>query len=490
MGRRRRRSEGLGERNSGAWRWAPKVNLLAAGFDHEDRHGILVWDVATRQLKPVVLPSLDLVSDVVFSPDGRHLAATCGDGGTALFDTSTFQRHLFVAGYNPIGVAFSPDSQLLAVPSIHFGVVRLWSVTANRELAVLNHPGDPRWVAFRADGQALITADPRFVRIWNLGGNEEKRVLSGHEGGTPGMAFSPDGKLLASVGKDMKATVWDPGTGQVVHRLSGFSGVPHAVAFSSDGQLLAIGDRSGAIRLWQVGSWQELSPPMHNIRWIWAVAFSPDGRYFAACGEPGGVVLWRLDRQPARDGDKVRWELVEPARLSDRRAHFLCFSPDSHLLAWCSDALEIWDLGKSRTFPSPPARLLGSLFSVAFLPDGRQMTMIGPMRVPEVWDVTTGQKVFSFPGEDSGGRRYSTIASAIALSADGSWLAQQGTAVKVWDLENKNLLLVLPEERSTPWCLAWSPNKECLAVGSEHGGIAIWNLPKMRAQLATIGLDW
>jgi len=78
----------------------------------------------------------------------------------------------------------------------------------------------------------------------------------------------------------------------------------------------------------------------------------------------------------------------------------------------------------------------------------------------------------------------------IALSADGDWLAQQGTAVKVWDLESRKLLLVLPEEHGTPWCLAWSPNKELLAVGSEHGGIALWNLPKIRAQLAGIGLDW
>src|SRR5262249_46209264 len=95
-------------------------NLLAAGCYHQGRHGILVWDVASRQLKPVVLPSLDQVAQVVFSSDGRYLAATCCDAGIVVYDTATFQRRLFVAGYNPFGVAFSPDSQLLAIPSIQF----------------------------------------------------------------------------------------------------------------------------------------------------------------------------------------------------------------------------------------------------------------------------------------------------------------------------------------------------------------------------------
>jgi serine/threonine protein kinase/WD40 repeat protein len=298
--------------------FSPQANLLAAGCYRQGWHGVLVWDVGTRQLKPIVLPSFDGVAHVVFSPDGRYLAATCSDAGIVVYDTATFQRRLFVAGYFPFGGAFSPDSQLLAIPAIQFGVVRLWNVTTNREVAVLSHPGDPRWVAFRSDGHVLVTAHPRSVRIWNLAGGGEKRVL-GHEGGVPGVAFSPDGKLLASVGKDMTAAIWDPTTGQLLHRITGFGAVLHAVAFSPDGRLLVTGDRAGGIRFWEVGSWQELLAPAHEIgHQIWSVAFSPDGRYFAGCG----------------------------------------------------------------------------------------------------------------------------IASVIALSADGAWLAQQGTTVKVWDLESKKLLLV------------------------------------------------
>ncbi len=469
-----------------------QAGLLAAAYHHQGEHGILLWDVASRQLKPAVLPSLELVAQVVFSPNGRHLAATCGDAGIVVYDTLTFQRRLFVAGYNPMGVAFSPDSQLLAIPAIQFGVVRLWNVSTNREVAVLSHPGDPRWVQFSTDGRALVTADLRSVRIWNLAGHGEKVLLPGHEGGVPGIAFSPDGKLLASVGKDRTAAIWDPTTGRLLHRLTGFGGVLHAVAFSPDNRLLALGDRVGGIRIWEVGSWQELPVPAHAIGYmIWSLAFSPDGRYFAACGLPGGLTLWRLEFQPGSVGKKPRLNLETVVHLAEADVMFVCFSPDSNLLVRCAGlTAHLWDLRTSRPLPSLPAKLVSPMNSLAFRPDGKQVMVIGPSLVPEVWDVVSGQRVFAFPGGQSEGGRAATIASVIGLSLDGTLLAQQGTAIKVWDLQSRKLLLVLPEERSTPWCMAWSPDKKLLAVGLEHGGIAIWDLPKMCAQLSTIGLDW
>jgi WD40 repeat protein len=368
----------------------------------------------------------------------------------------------------------------------------LWNIATNREVAVLSHPGDVRWVSFTTDGKTLVTAHPRSVRIWNLAGAMEKLALSGHEGGVPGTTFSPDGKLLVSVGKDMKATIWDPATGQVIHRLAGFGGVLHAVTFSPDGRLLAIGDRAGTIRIWEVGTWQELPTPAHDIgQQIWSVAFSPDGRYIAACAYPGVSALWRVEFFPSSQGHEARLSLEKLDQFSVRDAQFLCFSPDSKLLAWSSgNTAFVWDLVESRSRPALPAQLISPLSSLAFCPDSKQIALIGPTLTPEVWDVTTGKKLFSLPGGESERRRHLFIASVIALSADGAWLAQQGTAIKVWDLKTRKLLLELPQEHSTPWCLAWSPNKELLAVGSEQEGIAIWNLPKIRTQLAEIGLGW
>jgi WD40 repeat protein len=99
----------------------------------------------------------------------------------------------------------------------------------------------------------------------------------------------------------------------------------------------------------------------------------------------------------------------------------------------------------------------------------------------EVWNVVTGLLAFSLGGGGCQG---------VTVSADGTWLAQGGLAPRIWDLESKKLLLVLPEERAPPWSYAWSPNKEHLAVGSAGGELVIWNLPKIKSQLDGIGLGW
>jgi WD40 repeat protein len=78
-----------------------------------------------------------------------------------------------------------------------------------------------------------------------------------------------------------------------------------------------------------------------------------------------------------------------------------------------------------------------------------------------------------------------------ALSPDGDWLAVGGDkAVTVWDLNKGEMLFALPEERGTIWSMAWSPDKSLLAVGSSHGGLAIWNLPKMKSELGRVGPGW
>jgi WD40 repeat protein len=79
----------------------------------------------------------------------------------------------------------------------------------------------------------------------------------------------------------------------------------------------------------------------------------------------------------------------------------------------------------------------------------------------------------------------------VALSKDGHWLAvESGLAVTVWDTQSKKLLLRLPEGGGAVWSLAWSPNRDLLAVGTSVGGPVIWYIPKIRAQLAELGLDW
>src|SRR5262249_9656860 len=142
-------------------------------------------------------------------PDGR-LLALAGDSGVAVYDTTDGHRHLLVRGDVAKVITFSPDGRWLAFNDAHADLVRIWSVGAGREVAVLRSPGPLAQLEFRADGSALYAVGglPASATVWDLAGPGEKRRLAGHEMGVPGVTFSPDGRFLASGSNDRTARVW------------------------------------------------------------------------------------------------------------------------------------------------------------------------------------------------------------------------------------------------------------------------------------------
>src|SRR5262249_53961225 len=143
------------------------------------------------------------------------------------------------------------------------GLVKIWSISTDREVGTLTHPGDGLYhrLAFSDDGRALAMSGERKVRVWNLAGTTERRAPGGHSGGVTSVAFSPDGTRLASTSKDRTVRIWDPVTGRLCRTLSGYSDRVETAAFSPDGRMLATGDRGRRIRLWDTRSWAELDGP-------------------------------------------------------------------------------------------------------------------------------------------------------------------------------------------------------------------------------------
>jgi WD40 repeat protein len=304
------------------------------------------------------------------------------------------------------------------------------------------------------------------------------------------VAFRPDGQLLASAGKDHRVCLWETATGRRRWASPAFAGPVQSVAFHPDGSLLAAADWAGAIRMWELRAGalpREVAVPDPGLGLVlWSLAFSPDGRYFAAGGS--GLAVWRV----AGGTHSCALEPHPLARLEKCFPITLCFSPDSRLLAWMETdrQVHLWDWAASRNQTPLPPRPAGSVAGMAFFPDGQRLALVNAAGEPEVWDLSGGQKAFDF-GSWPVARENNL--GTLALSPDGRWLATHAggnSSAVIWDVEQRRRLLALPAEPGVVWSLAWSPRGDMLAAGMSDGGLVLWNLPGVRAELAQVGLEW
>ena len=175
------------------------------------------------------------------------------------------------------------------------------------------------------------------MRLWFVGAGKLLRTLEGHQGEVWRVAFSPDGKLLASCAADKTVRLWDTASGQEVRRLEGHQGAVESVAFSPDGKLLASGAREPAARLWEVATGKEVRQlRAAGVGWVYSVAFSADGRTLAAGGLDNNVHLWEVATGRPRG--------VFAGHQGG--AAFVTFAPDGRSLASGSadGTALVWDL--------------------------------------------------------------------------------------------------------------------------------------------------
>jgi tetratricopeptide (TPR) repeat protein len=143
--------------------------------------------------------------------------------------------------------------------------VRIWdSATGKELLALKGHAGRVSSVAFSPDGKCLASgSDDQTVRIWDSATGKELFALKGHAGWVLSVAFSPDGQRLASGSFDQTVRIWDRATGKELFVLKGHAGEVYSVAFSSDGRRLTSGNQAGSIHLWETTS---VSPETEHRR--------------------------------------------------------------------------------------------------------------------------------------------------------------------------------------------------------------------------------
>ena len=327
-------------------------------------------------------------------------------------------------------------------------------------LTLKGHSSEVGSVAFSPDGKRLASGSTdKTIKIWDTVTGKELLTLKGHSKGVDSVAFSPDGKRLASASGDKTIKLWDTVTGKELLTLKGHSGFASSIAFSPDGKRLA-SPSVRTIKIWDAVTGKELLTLKGHSRGVLSIAFSPDGKRLASASHT--IKLW--DTLTGKELLTLKGHSgIERAVLS------VTFSPDGKRLAsgGLDRTIKLWETAAGKELLTLRGHS-GEVFSVVFSLDGSLVSGSADGTIKR-WDVVTGKELLTLRGRPEG-------VWSVAFSPDGKRLASgnHDTTIKLWDTVTKTEVVTFKGHSRGVWSVAFSPDGKCLASGSNKT-IKLWD---------------
>jgi len=457
---------------------------------------VALWDVATARLIakfPVSGGSGYWGREDVLSSDGGFVAIGGSDGRVRIYETETGKElvpPIPAHAEDITALAMSPDESLLASGAGHTDTtIKLWEVKTGNQVACLM--GHTAWIvglAFSPDGKTLASASAdQTIRLWDVDKKQPVGVLRGHRSEVWDVAFLPDGKTLVSAGKDGEVCFWST---RPKPRQESFVMRPISIraeattssryaAFSMDSQSFVTLDRDGAVVRWDTATVK----PFGQLTALGTnndgVLFSPNGRLLVAGDRTGIIKVW----------DWVEDRLVTSFMGHSARANPWAFTSDGKILVSGDDqgTVKLWDVASWHAMAAwqirPWVMPWTWVWSAALSTDNRTLFTGHLDGTLAVTDLLTGRGLAAT-------KTHKDNVSGLALSPDGRLVASaswDGLAI-LWDVATRKEVARLPGHLSNLWSVTFSPDGQRLATGGlQKEGVQVWDISTRRDVLTLPG---
>jgi len=318
-------------------------------------------------------------------------------------------------------------------------------------------------VAFSPNGKLVATGDINGeIRLYQVGDWTQLLTCRGHTDWVVSLTFSPDSCILASSSEDQTIRFWNVTTGECLQILQEHRKGVWSIAFNSGGQILGSGDDDNTIKIWDVSTGKCLKTWRGHHNMVQQVIFSPDSKVLISASVDKTLKLW----------DVHTGDCLKTFQGHDEAIWSATLSPDGCTLASASSdqTVKLWNIKTGQCLMILQGHS-GWLSSVAFNPNGQILASGSWDQTVKLWNISTGECLKTLPGHNH-------LVRKVAFSPNGQMLVSvsDDQSLRIWDVSTGQCLRTLQGYSDRIWSIALSPNGQMLASGGDRKIVDLWNI--------------